>query len=113
MSSTPSVPPLPQGSLASKKTKIITTLGPASFEKKTLRALILAGANVMRLNFSHADYSLLTQAIQDIRDLNSELGTSVGILGDLQGPKIRIGEMPQGGILFEPGDRLTMVTNPV
>lgn len=105
--------PTPLVSPASKKTKIITTLGPASFDKKVLRELILAGANVMRLNFSHADYSLLTQAIKDIRDLNQELGTSVGILGDLQGPKIRIGEMPQGGVLFEPGDRLAMVTTPM
>jgi pyruvate kinase len=97
---------------AIRQTKIIATLGPASFEKGRLRELILAGANVLRLNFSHADYDILRRVIADIRDLNHELDASVGILGDLQGPKIRIGEMPQGGILFEPGDRLAMVTQP-
>ena len=97
---------------AVRQTKIIATLGPASFEKAQLKSLILAGANVLRLNFSHADYDILRRVIVDIRALNEELGTTVGILGDLQGPKIRIGEMPQGGLLFEPGDRLALVTQP-
>ncbi|MFM8318625.1 MAG: pyruvate kinase, partial [Bacteroidota bacterium] len=97
---------------AVRQTKIIATLGPASFEKAQLKSLILAGANVLRLNFSHADYEILRRVIVDIRALNEELGTTVGILGDLQGPKIRIGEMPQGGLLFEPGDRLALVTQP-
>nr|MBM3932678.1 pyruvate kinase [Sphingomonadales bacterium] len=87
---------------AVRQTKIIATLGPASFEKAQLKSLILAGANVLRLNFSHADYDILRRVIVDIRALNEELGTTVGILGDLQGPKIRIGEMPNGGLLFEP-----------
>jgi len=95
-----------------RQTKIIATLGPASFEKAQIKSLIQAGANVLRLNFSHADYDILRRVIVDIRSLNKELGTTVGILGDLQGPKIRIGEMPQGGILFEPGDRLSLVTQP-
>jgi pyruvate kinase len=97
---------------AVRQTKIIATLGPASFGKPQLKSLIQAGSNVLRLNFSHADYDILRRVIFDIRALNEELGTTVGILGDLQGPKIRIGEMPQNGVFFEPGDRLALVTNP-
>lgn len=97
---------------AVRKTKIIATLGPASFDKQRLRELILAGTNVFRLNFSHADYDILRRVIADIRDLNEELDVSTGILGDLQGPKIRIGTMPGEGIHFQAGDKVTLVTTP-
>jgi len=89
-----------------KKTKIIATLGPATATKKILRELIVAGVDVFRINFSHADYELVTKNVAIIRELNEEMHTSVGILGDLQGPKLRVGVVKEGSYL-NPGDILT------
>ncbi len=89
-----------------KKTKIIATLGPASSDKKVIRRLIQEGVNVFRINFSHADYDLVRSNVNIIRELNEELGTSVAILGDLQGPKLRIGKVKEGSVLHK-GDILT------
>ncbi len=89
-----------------KKTKIIATLGPATATKKVLRELIVAGVDVFRINFSHADYELVTKNVAIIRELNEEMHTSVGILGDLQGPKLRVGVVKEGSYL-NPGDILT------
>lgn len=89
-----------------KKTKIIATLGPATATKKILRELIIAGVDVFRINFSHADYELATKNVGIIRELNEELQSSVGILGDLQGPKLRVGVVKEGSYL-NPGDILT------
>jgi len=72
--------------------------------------MIKSGVNVFRLNFSHAVYDDLRKVIAAIRELNAELGTSVAILGDLQGPKIRIGEVQNNGIQLQTGDRLKLVT---
>lgn len=74
-----------------KKTKIIATLGPASSSKEVMLDLMKAGVDIFRINFSHADYDLVRKNIEIIRELNSEYGYSVGILGDLQGPKLRVG----------------------
>lgn len=74
-----------------KKTKIIATLGPASSSKEVMLGLMRAGVDVFRINFSHADYDLVRSNINIIRDLNKEYGYSVSILGDLQGPKLRVG----------------------
>lgn len=90
----------------SKKTKIIATLGPASSNKETIIELVKAGADVFRINFSHADYDLVRKNVETIREVNKELGTSVGILGDLQGPKLRVGVVKEGSYL-NPGDILT------
>lgn len=89
-----------------KKTKIIATLGPATGTKEILRNLIIAGVDVFRINFSHADYELVTKNVQMIRELNEEMHTSIGILGDLQGPKLRVGVVKEGSYL-NPGDILT------
>ncbi|MHA6696410.1 pyruvate kinase [Chryseobacterium sp. A301] len=89
-----------------KKTKIIATLGPASSKKEVMADLIKAGVDIFRINFSHADYDLVKTHVQSIRELNKELGTSVGILGDLQGPKLRVGVVKEGSYL-NPGDILT------
>jgi pyruvate kinase len=89
-----------------KKTKIIATLGPATSTKEILRDLIIAGVDVFRINFSHADYELVSKNVAMIRELNEEMQTSVGILGDLQGPKLRVGVVKEGSYL-NPGDILT------
>ena len=93
-----------------KKTKIVATVGPACSEKDVLQRMVKAGVNVFRLNFSHANYDDLRQVIASIRAINQELGTNVAILGDLQGPKIRIGEVQNNGITLKTGDRLKLVT---
>jgi len=72
-----------------KKTKIVATIGPASDSKETLRELILAGLNVCRINFSHGTYETNGKVITMVRELSKELNTPVGIMVDLQGPRIR------------------------
>ncbi len=88
------------------KTKIIATIGPASSSKTVLKKLIFAGVDVFRLNFSHGTYSDFERIIRDIRELNSKLETHIPILADLQGPKIRIGNVPGGQMVLKNGDKL-------
>ena len=68
-----------------KKTKIVATLGPACSDKESLKKMIFAGVNVFRINFSHADYSDVTEKVKIIRELNEETGRNVAVLADLQG----------------------------
>ncbi|MDX1629301.1 MAG: pyruvate kinase [Fulvivirga sp.] len=75
------------------KTKIIATIGPASNSKDMLKALIQEGVDVFRLNFSHGSHEDHKKVIEHVRALNDELGTTVSLLQDLQGPKIRLGEV--------------------
>ncbi len=76
-----------------KKTKIVATLGPTSSTRDVIEEMMLNGVNVFRINFSHANYEDVIERIQIIRELNVELGFHVGILADLQGPKLRVGKM--------------------
>jgi len=76
-----------------KRTKIVATLGPACNSKTKLKNLIRAGVNVFRINFSHATYDEVDHYIEIIRELNKELDSNVAVLADLQGPKIRLGNM--------------------
>lgn len=92
-----------------KKTKIVATLGPATSKKDVLKMMITAGVDVFRINFSHADYTDVTERIKTIRELNEEMGTNVSILADLQGPKLRVGVMA-GEVVVAPGDEITFVT---
>jgi pyruvate kinase len=92
-----------------KKTKIVATLGPACNTKEILKEMIIAGVNVFRVNFSHAVYDEITEKIRMIRELNNELDFNVAILADLQGPKLRVGEMENGVKLAE-GDLFTFTT---
>ena len=78
-----------------KKTKIVATLGPSSSKPKILEKMILEGVNVFRINFSHADYDLVKKKIKIIRSIDKKLNTSSSILGDLQGPKIRLGKIEE------------------
>lgn len=95
-----------------KKTKIIATLGPASSSKETMVEMIKAGVDVFRINFSHADYDLVRKNVELIREINKEYGYSVGILGDLQGPKLRVGIVKDGSYL-NPGDILTFTNEQI
>ena len=92
-----------------KKTKIVATLGPATSTKEVLKNMMQAGVNVFRINFSHADYEDVKQRITMIRELNEEHGFSTAILGDLQGPKLRVGKMKEEVVVSE-GDEITFVT---
>jgi len=78
-----------------KKTKIVATLGPSSSKSKIIEKMILEGVNVFRINFSHADYNLVKEKIKIIRTVDKKLNTSSSILGDLQGPKIRLGKIEE------------------
>lgn len=89
------------------KTKIIATIGPASSSENKLRELIVAGIDMCRLNFSHGSYNQHEEVIQRINKLNEELGTHIAILADLQGPKIRLGEMEKEGTVIKSGEKIT------
>ncbi|MDA9349545.1 pyruvate kinase [Polaribacter sp.] len=82
-----------------KKTKIVATLGPATSSKEVLYQLAKEGVNVFRINFSHADYEDVKTRIKLIREINAENDYNVAILGDLQGPKLRVGVMEEGVVL--------------
>ncbi len=92
-----------------KKTKIVATLGPACSSKEVIKAMIDAGVNVFRINFSHADYSDVKERIDIIRELNLEYGYTTAILADLQGPKLRVGVMKED-VVVNPGDCITFQT---
>jgi pyruvate kinase len=93
-----------------KKTKIVATLGPACSSKEVIKDMIDAGVNVFRINFSHADYADVKERIDIIRELNDEFGYTTAILGDLQGPKLRVGVMKED-IVVNPGDIITFQTS--
>ena len=95
-----------------KKTKIVATLGPASSDRDTIKQMMVAGVNVFRINFSHAGFDAAKERIQLIRDLNKELGYNVGILADLQGPKLRVGKM-KDGVVVETGDQIVFTTEKI
>lgn len=92
-----------------KKTKIVATLGPACSSKEVIKDMIDAGVNVFRINFSHADYTDVKERIDIIRELNQEYGYTTAILGDLQGPKLRVGVMKED-VVVNPGDIITFQT---
>jgi len=94
------------------KTKIVCTIGPASQDKQTLEAMIRAGMNVARLNFSHGTHSDHAAVISRIHSALNDIGSPVAILQDLCGPKIRVGEIDAPGIRLEPGDTLTLTSQP-
>ncbi len=93
------------------RTKIVATMGPASAPKDTLLAMIKAGVNVCRLNFSHGKAEDHKKVIDTIREINEQYKTNVGILADLQGPKIRIGLVKDGGIHLINGTRINITTH--
>jgi pyruvate kinase len=95
------------------KTKILATLGPATDSREKLEAIIDGGCNAFRLNFSHGSYDFFEKIFHLINDICVQRSTSIPILIDLQGPKIRIGELCQPEIRIESGDLLELTTEKV
>ncbi len=88
-----------------RATKIVATLGPASSSPEVLERMLLAGTNVVRVNFSHGTADEHSAVVARVREIADRLGRSVGVLADLQGPKIRIGKFADGKIKLDNGDR--------
>ncbi|MDX9687332.1 pyruvate kinase [Halopseudomonas formosensis] len=93
-----------------RRTKIVATLGPASSSAERIEALIRAGMNVARLNFSHGTHDEHRERARLVREIAANLGVHVALLGDLQGPKIRIARFKEGKIHLEVGDRFRLST---
>lgn len=87
----------------SEKTKIIATIGPASSSPEIIKGMIRSGIDGFRLNFSHGEFELFQKHIQNIRELSKKLNVDIAILGDLQGPKIRVGQIKDGQIELKEG----------
>ena len=96
----------------SNNTKIVATMGPASWHKDVMKDMIIAGVNVCRVNFSHGDHETHRRTIRLVKELNSEFNCKTAVLADLQGPKLRIGDVEEGAVINE-GDTLTFTTNKV
>ena len=87
-----------------KRTKIVATLGPASSSVEVLKEMYYKGLNVCRINFSHGDHSIHGDNINRVKQVNEELHSNIAVLADLQGPKLRVGEMKDGGCEITNGD---------
>jgi pyruvate kinase len=92
-----------------RKTKILATLGPASNTKPMMKALFDAGVDVFRINMSHTSHDMLGQMVADLRSLADDVGRPIGILCDLQGPKIRLGKLPGGPRMLKEGEQIRLV----
>lgn len=89
--------------LRSRRTKIVSTLGPASSTKEMIRALLYAGVDVFRLNFSHGTHEDHAARFKIIRELEKETGKPIGVLADIQGPKLRVGRFENGKVMLHKG----------
>lgn len=96
-----------------KKTKIVCTIGPATETEKSLTDLVNAGMNVMRLNFSHGDFTEHQGRIDNLKKVVKKTGANVAVLQDLGGPKIRIGEFEKGMTTLKVGEKFTLTTDKV
>ncbi|MBB5752592.1 pyruvate kinase [Prosthecomicrobium pneumaticum] len=96
----------------SRKVKILATLGPASSEKATITALFHAGADVFRINMSHTPHDKLRELVRTIRQIESEVGRPIGILADLQGPKLRLGTFTDKAVDIIVGQQFVLDSDP-
>lgn len=96
-----------------RRTKIVATIGPACSSKDMIKNLIQAGVNVFRLNFSHGSHDVHTQSIKNIREASKETESVIAILQDVQGPKIRIGDVENGEAILEEGKTFHLTNKPV
>ncbi|NMC77890.1 MAG: pyruvate kinase, partial [Chloroflexi bacterium] len=96
-----------------RRAKIVATIGPSSQDEAVLTRLIQAGMEVARLNFSHGTHAQHEAIIAKIRKISKELGKPVAILQDLQGPKLRVGDLPQEGIKLTAGHKLVLAPVPL
>jgi pyruvate kinase len=94
-----------------RRTRIVATLGPATEDKKQIKALVEAGLNIARLNFSHGTYEQYAKITKNIRSVEKSTGKIVSIMQDLQGPKIRIGQLPDGHVDVKKGQVITFSPN--
>jgi pyruvate kinase len=92
------------------RTKIVATMGPATADIAVLQEMFEQGLDICRINFSHGDYDAVLNSVKNIRDLNKKLNRHVGILADLQGPKLRIGMMKDNGVMLETGQIIDITT---
>ena len=99
--------------MISKKTKIVATLGPASSSVDVLREMLIAGLDVARINFSHGSHEIHAATIKNIRQVDEELGRHTAILADLQGPKLRIGEVENNAVLLEKDNEIIFTNKKV
>ena len=90
-------------------TKIIATLGPASADEETLAELIRTGVSVFRINFSHGTFDEFERMIKLVRKVSEDLGRHIGVLGDLSGPKVRVGKVVEGGVQLQAGQEVRFV----
>ncbi|MFF7362794.1 pyruvate kinase [Streptomyces sp. NPDC008125] len=96
-----------------RRAKIVCTLGPATDSYDQIKALVEAGMDVARFNLSHGSYAEHEQRYHHVRKASEETGRSVGVLADLQGPKIRLGHFGEGPVLLERGDTFTITVEPL
>ena len=95
-----------------RRVKILATLGPSSSTKVQIRNLFDAGADIFRINMSHSSHEMLAQLVSTIREIEGDVGRPIGILADLQGPKLRLGKFKNDKISVSTGDRITFDSNP-
>ena len=95
-----------------RRIKIIATLGPATVDKAVITGLVRAGADVFRINMSHTDHAALAAYVRVIREIEAELSCAIGILADLQGPKLRIGAFEEGSVHLRKGDVFVFDSDP-
>ena len=93
-----------------RKTKIVCTIGPASESPQVLEAMVRAGMNVARLNFSHGTHEEHLRKIETLREISERLKQPVSILQDLAGPKIRVGKVKEGGVELRNGEKFFLTT---
>ena len=98
---------------STRKTKIVATVGPVSSSPEMIQKLIMAGVDIFRLNFSHGENSQKHKLIRVIRSVSDKIGRQVGILGDLQGPKIRTGKMAGDGMQLVKGEEVVITTDDI
>src|SRR5471030_3246589 len=95
-----------------RRIKIIATLGPASSDRAVVASLFEAGADVFRINMSHASHDGMRERVAMIRSLEEQVGRPIGILVDLQGPKLRVGEFQNGAETLRRGDSFALDSDP-
>ena len=96
----------------SRKTKIVATLGPSSDMKTQIHGLFQAGADVFRINMSHTNHDKLAQLVAHVRAVETDVDRPIAVLVDLQGPKLRLGKLPNGEVDLQTGTEITIVNSP-
>jgi pyruvate kinase len=91
-----------------RRTRIVASIGPASWDEPVLRKVVAAGADVIRINLSHGEPAAQLALVERVRRIGREEGRPLGVLVDLPGPKLRTAPFPEGGVDLAPGDRVEL-----